>query len=220
MSQGFQPVDIDRPFSGEAAYVAGNPRWAGSSRLVVVSGCSGGGKSSLLDELARRGYAVFPEPGRQIVKEQLLVGGNALPWSDAARFVELCISRAMYFYNAAQPDSGPVFFDRSIVDAVAGLARAGLAVPPHGTAALRLYRYAPTVFLVPPWQELFAVDAERRHGFEEAVAEYRDLEQAYPAGGYAVISVPRSGIRERADFVEREVRSWPGATGPAGSRAG
>ena len=55
----------------EAEYVAGNPAFNGSDWMVVVSGCSGGGKSTLLAELALRGYAVFPEPGRQIVKEQL-----------------------------------------------------------------------------------------------------------------------------------------------------
>jgi hypothetical protein len=55
----------------EADYVAGNPSFNGTDRLVVVSGCSGGGKSTLLVEMMRRGYQVYPEPGRQIVKEQL-----------------------------------------------------------------------------------------------------------------------------------------------------
>lgn len=31
---------------------------------VVISGCSGGGKSTLLSELAARGYHVVHEPGR------------------------------------------------------------------------------------------------------------------------------------------------------------
>ena len=34
----------------------------------VISGCSGGGKSTLLMELARRGHAVVDEPGRRIVQ--------------------------------------------------------------------------------------------------------------------------------------------------------
>jgi predicted ATPase len=36
-------------------------------RFVVISGCSGGGKSTLLAELARRGYRTVEEPGRRIV---------------------------------------------------------------------------------------------------------------------------------------------------------
>ena len=40
-------------------------------RFVIISGCSGGGKSTLLAELARRGYRVVEEPGRRIVAEEL-----------------------------------------------------------------------------------------------------------------------------------------------------
>jgi predicted ATPase len=32
-------------------------------RFVVISGCSGGGKSALLSELSERGHAVVEEPG-------------------------------------------------------------------------------------------------------------------------------------------------------------
>jgi predicted ATPase len=182
-------------------YVAGNPRWSGSPRLVVVSGCSGGGKSALLAEMAARGHGVFPEPGRQVVKEEMLIGGDALPWRDAARFAERCLARAAYFFNVADPIERPVLFDRSIVDAVAALQRMG-GVPPHCAAAARVYRYAPRVFMVPPWRELFAADAERRHGYEAAVAEYDALMLDYPAHGYATVVVPKAGVAERADFLE------------------
>jgi predicted ATPase len=50
-----------------------------TNRFVVLSGCSGGGKSTLLIELGRRGYATEEEPGRRVVKEEMLGGGLALP---------------------------------------------------------------------------------------------------------------------------------------------
>ena len=34
-------------------------------KFVVLSGCSGAGKSSLLSELGRRGFPIYEEPGRQ-----------------------------------------------------------------------------------------------------------------------------------------------------------
>jgi predicted ATPase len=64
-------------------------------RFVVISGCSGGGKSSLLEELRRRGYPTVEEPGRRIVKEQLLGGGRALPWADKVAFARRCIALAL-----------------------------------------------------------------------------------------------------------------------------
>ncbi len=38
-------------------------------KLVVLSGCSGGGKSTLLSELSYQGYAVREEVCREIIKE-------------------------------------------------------------------------------------------------------------------------------------------------------
>jgi predicted ATPase len=188
----------------EADYVAGNPAWCGSARLVVVSGCSGGGKSALLAEMAARGYPVFSEPGRQVVKEEEFVGGDALPWRDATRFAERCIARAAYFFNTARPERRPVLFDRSIVDAVAALEHLG-PVPPACAEAARRYRYGPRVFMVPPWRELFAADAERRHDFEAAVIEYEALMRAYPEQGYETVVVPKASVEARADFLEAEL---------------
>ena len=51
----------------------------GVNRFVVISGCSSGGKSTLIAELSRRGYAVVEEPGRRIVKEEMARNGLALP---------------------------------------------------------------------------------------------------------------------------------------------
>ncbi len=185
----------------EAAYDPANAALAGSERLVVVSGCSGGGKSTLLAEMARRGFAVFPEPGRQIVREQALIGGPGLPWVDPAAFAELALSRAMHFFAMAAAGGRPVLFDRGIVDAVTALERAGRALP-HHAEAVRRCRYGPRVFMMPPWEALFAGDDERRHGFAEAVAEYEALMASYAAKGYETVVVPHGPVADRADFLE------------------
>lgn len=175
-----------------------------SARLVVVSGCSGGGKSALLATMARRGYATMPEPGREVVRQQLASGGDGLPWRNLERFAALCVARAAHAYDTA-PGDGWVLFDRSIVDAISALAQRGLAVPPPLRRALQQHRYAATVFMTPPWPELFATDAERRHSFADAVAEYGWLLRSYPAHGYTPVEVPRLAIEERADFLERSL---------------
>jgi predicted ATPase len=90
-------------------------------RFVVVSGCSGGGKSSLIAELLRRGHAVVEEPGRRIVTEELASGGTALPWIDAAAFARRPIMMALADLDAARRQPGWVFFDRCLIDAAAAL---------------------------------------------------------------------------------------------------
>jgi len=182
----------------ENEYAANTSQDVAASNFYILSGCSGGGKSTLLSELEQRGYPVFPEPGRQIVKEQLSVNGDGIPWKDATKFAELCVSRAMYFYNMALRLDGPVFFDRSVIDNISGIERLGLPMPAYFPPTLERYRYASRVFMVPPWPELFVRDAE-------AEQEFYSLQQAYKANHYEVLLVPKVPVNERADFIEREL---------------
>jgi predicted ATPase len=177
------------------------PRPTGYSvdRFVVISGCSGGGKSTLLDELSRRGHAVVEEPGRRIVKEELKGNGSALPWVDEAAFARRAIETALADRVSASALEGWVFFDRGLIDAAAGLEHL------TGERALeklgQSHRYHRRVFLAPPWPEIYVIDPERRHVFSAALAEYSRLLEAYPSLGYEVIVLPKAGVSERADFV-------------------
>lgn len=186
----------------EDKYEPGNPALAGSPLMVVVSGCSGSGKSSLLGELASRGYQIVPEAGRQIVREEILVGADELLWNDPYRFADLIISRACFQFNTVRPVDGPVFFDRSIVDSVSYLEFKGLEVPERYQRALALYRYAPEVFITPPWAEIFVSDRERPKAFAEAVGEYEALIETYRRLGYRSVYVPHGTLAGRADFIE------------------
>ena len=90
-------------------------------RFVVISGCSSGGKSTLIAELGKRGYAVVDEPGRRIVKEELTRGGSALPWVDRIAFARRAMAIALADRAAAGSLDGWVFFDRGLIDAAAAL---------------------------------------------------------------------------------------------------
>jgi len=170
-------------------------------RFVVISGCSGGGKSTLLVELGRRGHAIVEEPGRRIVKQELQEGGSALPWKDAAAFARRAIAVALEDRASAAGLNGWVFFDRGLVDAAAALQH--LTGEPALAALAQEHRYHRTVFLTPPWSEIYMTDPERRHGVEAAEAEYLRLLEVYPALGYTVSVLPKVSVSERADVIER-----------------
>jgi len=171
--------------------------------FAIISGCSGGGKSSLLAELARRGFATIEEPGRRVVREELASGGDALPWIDGIAFARRIMALAKQDHDVARALPGPVFFDRGLIDAAVAFEHlTGEAV--LADLAVR-YRYASPVFLAPPWPELFVSDAERRHDFASAVAEYDRLAAAYPALGYDVILLPKVSVAERLAFILERV---------------
>jgi len=163
-------------------------------RRFVVSGCSGGGKSTLIDALAAGGVAVVPEPGLRIVR-----GGGPMPWDDPAGFARAALALARQDWDWTADLPGPVFFDRGLVDAVAALQHATGETAPE---ALGLgARYDPLVFLAPPWPAIYAQDAERRHGFDTALDEYARLAAFYPVLGYRVVDLPRAPVAARVAFV-------------------
>lgn len=170
-----------------------------SERFVLLSGCSGGGKSTLLAELRRRGLACVEEPGRRIVQEQLASGGTALPWLDAAAFARRAVTMALADRQAAGREAGWVFFDRGLVDAASALEH--LTGEPALAGLGRQHRYNHQVFLAPPWAEIYVPDQERQHGFDAAVAEYERLAVVYPLLGYEVTILPKISVPERADLL-------------------
>jgi predicted ATPase len=172
-----------------------------SDRFVVLSGCSGGGKSTLLTALERRGFIVFEEPGRQIVKEQQFLTGNALPWTDPLQFVELSVSRSIHQMALAARGDQRSFLDRGIVDAISFLEHLCLPVPLHLENAVKQLRYHRRVFIAPPWPEIFAADAERRHSFDEAKAQYSSLLRTYERLGYSLVELPKIDVASRVEFI-------------------
>ena len=169
--------------------------------FVIISGCSGGGKSTLLAELDRRGHTVVEEPGRRIVQQELQSAGTALPWADAEAFIRGALAMALADRAALTTHAGWVFFDRGLIDAAAGVER--LTGEPALAPLRDAHRYHHRVFLTPPWPEIYVTDPERRHGLAEAEAEYADLLQVYPALGYELFILPKGSVAARADFVER-----------------
>ena len=169
------------------------------NRFVVISGCSSGGKSTLLAELGRRGYAVVDEPGRRIVKDELEGDGLALPWRDKTAFLRRAIAMALADRASAIASDAWTFFDRGLIDAAAGLQH--LTGVPLLEKLGPSHRYHRRVFLAPPWPEIYVQDAERRHGLDSAISEYSRLLEVYPSQGYEVSILPKASVTQRADFV-------------------
>jgi predicted ATPase len=167
------------------------------NNYIVISGCSGGGKSTLLAELTNRGYSVVWEPGRQLVKEQFAINGDAFPWANLEKFLDLVLSRYLYLFNSQKEQKQLVFFDRGIIDAV----QLNYPQPDYFHRAAENFKYNRLVFLAPPWKEIFATDAERKHDFDTAKKEFDELLIKYKNFGYETVLLPKISVKARADFI-------------------
>jgi predicted ATPase len=158
-------------------------------------------------ELGARGYRVFHEPGRQVVKEQQSIGGDALPWENTDKFIDLIFSRSIHQMIQAATENRVSFFDRSIIEPYNYFLNHRPPVPPHVERAVRFYRYADQVFLSPPWPEIYRTDSERKHGFESAVAEYTLLSQTFRLLEYEIVEIPKLSVAERVDFILARIQA-------------
>ncbi|WP_223870722.1 AAA family ATPase [Salipiger aestuarii] len=157
------------------------------------------GKTSLITELARRGFHTIPESGRAVIRKEIDSGGDALTWVDRMAYAERMLERDLRAYEHAQALSGPMIFDRGIPDIMGYLTLCGLPVPPHVAAAARANRYNARVFLAPYWNEIFTQDTERTQTRAEATCAV--MRETYTALGYQITELPRADIATRADFV-------------------
>jgi predicted ATPase len=170
-------------------------------RLFVMTGGPGSGKSTLIEALVGRGICVMPETGRAIIRDQVAIGGEALPWSDRRAFAELMLSSEMRSYRAALELNVPVVFDRGVPDVAGYLRLSGIPIPPHVDRTAQMFRYHRRVFVAPPWQEIFAHDTERKQTFEEAQATCEAMIETYSALGYELILLPLDPVEERVRLV-------------------
>lgn len=176
-------------------------------RLFVITGGPGSGKSTLIAALAAAGHATMPEAGRAIIREQMAIGGSALPWDDRTAFAKLMLERELRSYGKALATAGPVILDRGIPDVIGYLDLCGLPVPDPMRRAAEAYRYNRRVFIAPHWPAIFAQDAERKQSPEEAEATCRVMERTYRALGYDLVPLPLEPVVDRLAFVERAMRA-------------
>ena len=169
--------------------------WSYNQNFTVISGCSGGGKSTLIDLLSDKGYPIHPEPGRLIVKSETQKQSDGLPWVNLKKFLSLALELNIKNFKKSDPNQ-LTFFDRCIIDTIVDFTRDADSVQ-----AAQQYRYSQKVFLVPPWKEIYIQDSERQHSFDSALEEYDRLLVNYKKLGYETVIIPKSDPKSRVKFV-------------------
>ena len=174
--------------------------------MHVVTGGPGSGKTSLIKALELRGIATMPEAGRAIIRDQVRIGGTALPWADRAAFADQMLGWELRSHAEASANPDPVILDRGVPDVIGYLTLCGLPVPSWMEEAARLFRYNRRVFIAPFWPKIFARDTERKQDPAEAEETCEVMKTTYGRLGYDIVELPFESVEDRADFVLRALR--------------
>lgn len=171
------------------------------TNFTIITGGPGMGKTAIVHHLSELGYHCVPESGRAIIQQQMAGAGDALPWSNPAAFAKLMFNSSLEDYFRLITESAPVFFDRGSPDVIGYLELSGLPVPYEMIEAARNNRYHQSVFITPPWQEIYETDTERKQDFEEAIRTYEMMQTVYSRHGYDLVEIPRLPVADRVSFI-------------------
>jgi predicted ATPase len=170
-------------------------------RRYIITGGPGAGKTTLLQALQSLNFNASEEASRQIIRQEVAKGSACLPWVNFPGFARKVLSRMVQLYQSAGPGAEITFFDRGIPDIIAYLQVAHEPVNEIYYHTLQQHPYHQTVFIVPPWQQIYVNDSERWQTFEEAVALYHAIKDTYQLLRYTVVELPKAPVQDRVKFV-------------------
>ena len=170
-------------------------------KKVVIAGGPGTGKTSIINELRKRGFLSYDEISRQITLQARKDGIEQLFLTEPLLFSEkLLEGRTQQFKDAENETEHIVFLDRGIPDVIAYMDYIGDTYPNLFIEACEVHKYD-YIFILAPWQEIFISDSERYENFEEAIEIHHHLLQSYIRFGYQLTDVPFGSVESRADFI-------------------
>jgi len=168
-------------------------------RRIIISGAPGAGKTTVLAELAGRGFPTTSDSARAVIAERIARGKTPRP--DPKAFALELLRRDDEKYTVAPQGAQLVFFDRSAVESLAMVHEVAPLLEAALKEKLAAYRFHRTVFALPPWESIYQTDAERDHSFAHAERVHSQLVKWYRWCGYAINEVPRLGVVQRAEFI-------------------
>ena len=170
------------------------------NQRYVITGAPGTGKTAIINALKERGYSCVEENSREIIAEQIINGGDILPWKNQIAFESLISTKRAKQY-ASIPKDEIYFFDRSAIDCIAYLKVNNLETSTEILEIIKSCEFNSNVFYTPIWKEIYTNDSERKESIESAISIEKLLLYTYKEFHYSLIEVPKLTIEERVDFI-------------------
>ena len=171
----------------------------------IITGAPGTGKTTIINALKKKDYYCAEEISRELIAEQISIGGNILPWEDQIAF-ENKIAHRRYKQYLDSPENCICFFDRSSIDCIAYLNNNKLESTSQINQIIKNCIFNKTVFYTPVWEEIYKNDSERQESFDQSIKIDKYLKDSYMKFGYTIIEIPKTTLDKRVNFILSQIK--------------
>ena len=168
-------------------------------KRYVLTGSPGSGKTTLLKAIQSEHITCFEEVFRVLFLQAKDRGVDSPFQDEPLALSEEIIKGRVADFNATAATKIHLY-DRGIHDAIAYLDGIQIEVPKQIIEIGQSHIYD-KVFILPPWEEIFANDHERIENFVETEAIYNELIKTYTSYGMPPIVVPKLSVEKRVSFL-------------------
>ena len=169
---------------------------------IVITGGPSTGKTSLINEFSKLDYNTFPEAARIVIKSQLKISSNKVPWNDVLGFSKLVLKKQIIDFNDAK--KGLNIYDRGIPDLIGYINHGNQNLFKELKLNAKKLKYK-FVFMLSPWEDIYETDNERRENYGDAIKIYESIKKAYISLSYKLIEVPKDTLENRVLFILNKI---------------
>mgnify|MGYP001204282348 CR=1 FL=1 len=161
------------------------------SEKIIISGPPSSGKTTIINELKKRGYTCMPEISPpnldlKIKKNKLII----------SEFIFL--KREEQYMNVKHQTC---FYDRSLIDIIAYMNLWEQEYPLIWNKKINQLRYNQNVFYTPFWKKIYKQTSKRNETQEEAQEIDSFLRKTFLQYNYTITEVPKLNVSERVNFI-------------------
>jgi len=167
--------------------------------IYIIAGGPFAGKTTIINELAKRGYNTINESAREVITREQSKGSDVLPWRNIEKFQRKVLETQLEKESNLDPNE-TYFLDSGIPGALVYFELAKIKpLQELIEASEKSYKYKAVFFLdqLPKYK----TDKERKEDLEEAKKIHKRMEEVYRGYGYNMIIIPVMPLEKRLEFI-------------------
>lgn len=178
-------------------------------KKIVLTGGPSSGKSSIIEELRRRGYYVVLESALYSIEYANKTNDNIFPWTKFTEFQKRVINFQKQHELEIPEQIKVAILDRCLVDTIAYYKHEGLPVPSEviedakkaGYDKVLLIDMLPEQFY---WKTRSGNPRAQSKNYENACKIHKAIKETYESMGIPLIHIPVIiPVENRADYVQK-----------------